>query len=113
MRFLMLYKPGKRPGPPSPEYMAVVEKFIEDATKAGVLVLTGGLEAASKAARIRFSAGKATVTDGPFAESKELVGGFAIIQAQSKEQAVETAIRFLKVAGDGEVEVRGLMGEEE
>jgi hypothetical protein len=113
MRFMMLYKPDGRPGPPSPEYMAMMEKLIEDETKSGVLVLTGGLEAASKAARVRLSGGKATVTDGPFTESKELVGGFAIIQAKSREEAVEVARRFLKVAGDGEVEVRGFMGGEE
>jgi hypothetical protein len=55
---------------------------------------------------VRLSNGKLTVTDGPFTESKELIGGFALIQAKSKEEAIELTKRFLKVAGDGEVEVR-------
>ena len=80
--------------------------LIEDMTKAGVLLATEGCQPSSKGARVRLSKGKLTVTDGPFAETKELIGGFAIIQAKSKEEAIEWTKRFLKVAGDGESEIR-------
>jgi hypothetical protein len=60
----------------------------------------------AKGARVRLSSGKFTVTDGPFAEAKEIVGGFALIRANSKEEAIEHTKKFLKVAGDGESEIR-------
>ena len=80
--------------------------FIEEMTKSGALLATEGCQPSSKGARVRLSKGKLTVTDGPFAETKELIGGFAIIQANSKEEAIELTKRFLKVAGDGESEIR-------
>jgi hypothetical protein len=107
MRFLCLYKSGKKEGvPPSQQEMAEMGKLIEDMTKAGVLLSTEGCQPSSKGARIRFSDGKFTVTDGPFTETKELVGGFALIQVKSKEEAVEWTKRFLEVAGGGESEIR-------
>ena len=111
MRFMIMYTPDKKPaGPPSPGHMAEMEKFIDQEIKAGVLITTGGLQASAKGARVRLADGKLTLTDGPFAEAKEVVGGFAIIQAESKEEAVEASRRFLKVAGDGVCEVRGMEG---
>jgi len=72
---------------------------------AGVLVMTGGLQRASRSTRVRMAAGNFTATDGPFAETKEVIDGFALVNAKSKEEAVEIARRFMTVAGDGEGEV--------
>jgi len=80
--------------------------LIEDHMKAGTLVATEGCMPSALGARVRLSNGKLNVTDGPFTEAKEVVGGFAILQANSKEHAVELAKEFLKVAGDGECEIR-------
>lgn len=107
MRFLCLYKPSQQEGvPPTPETMAAMGKLIEEMTKAGVLLATEGCQPTSKGARVRLAEGKFTVTDGPFTEAKEIVGGFAMIQAESKEEAIQWTKRFLKVAGDGESEIR-------
>jgi hypothetical protein len=107
MKFLGLYRPAAPEGtPPSQETMAEMGKLIEEMTKAGVLLATEGCMPSSKGARVRYTGGKFTVTDGPFTESKELVAGFALFQVKSKEEAVEWTKRFLKVAGDGENEIR-------
>jgi hypothetical protein len=71
-----------------------------------VLLATDGLLPTSLGARVRRSAGKVTVSDGPFTEAKEVIGGFAIVQLNSKEEAVELAKHFLAIAGDGEREIR-------
>lgn len=107
MRFLCLYKSSKPEGtPPTQQEMAEMGKLIEEQMKSGVLLATEGCLPSAKGARIRRSQGKFIVTDGPFTESKEVVGGFALIQAKSKEEAIEHVKRFLKVAGDGETEIR-------
>ena len=76
--------------------------------KAGFLLATEGCLPSALGARVRISGGKVTVTDGPFTEAKEVVGGFAILRANSKEEAVEMAKNFLQVVGDGECELRQL-----
>jgi hypothetical protein len=86
--------------------MVEMGKLIEDMTKAGVLLATEGCLPSSKGARVRYSGGKFTVTDGPFTETKELVAGFALFEVKSKEEAIEWTKRFLKVAGEGESEIR-------
>jgi hypothetical protein len=107
MKFLCIYKPAKAEGtPPTEQEMAEMGKLIESATKAGWLVATEGCLPSAQGARVRLSQGKFSVTDGPFTESKELVAGFAIILAKSKDEAKELTRTFLKVAGDGEVEIR-------
>jgi hypothetical protein len=106
MRFLTIYKTAETGAPPSTEHMAKMGQLIEEMTKAGVLLATEGCLPSSKGARVRLSNGKLTVTDGPFTESKEVIGGFALIQAKSKEDAIELTKRFLRVAGDGESEIR-------
>ena len=109
MRFLSLYKPGKEAsGPPSQEHMAAMGKLIDEMTKAGTLISTEGCQPSSKGARVRISGGTLTVTDGPFAEAKELVGGFALLQVKSKEEAIALTKHFLEVMGEGECEVRQL-----
>jgi hypothetical protein len=108
MRFLCLYKPGKPERPPTEQEMAEMGKLIEESMKAGWLIATEGCLPSAAGARVRLSGGKFTVTDGPFSETKELVGGFAIIQATSKQEAIEHARYFLQVAGGGETEIRQL-----
>ena len=99
--------------PPDPKLMAAIGKHSEEMTKAGVLLETGGLLPRSKGARVRAAGGKLTVTDGPFIESKELLGGYGILQAGSKEEAVELGKAFMKIHVDvlgasyeGELEIR-------
>jgi hypothetical protein len=107
MRFMTLYKPGRESdGPPSEHTVAAVGRLIEEMAKAGVLLATDGLQPSSKGARVRISNGRLTVTDGPFTETKELIGGYAIIQVDSKEEAIELTKRFLSVMGEGESEIR-------
>ena len=109
MRYLCLYKPGKTEGtPPSQEEMSRMGTLIEEAMKAGWLLSTEGCLPSSLGARVRLSDGKYSVTDGPFAETKELIGGFAIIQANSKQEAIEHTKYFLQTAGGGETEIRQL-----
>jgi hypothetical protein len=106
MRFLSLYKPGKEGVPPSQHEMDNMGRMIEEWTKAGVLLATEGLLPSSQGARVRYNEGKYAVSDGPFAEAKELVGGYAILEAKSKAEAIELAKRFLAVVRQGECEVR-------
>lgn len=107
MRFLCLYKPAEAEGTaPQPDEMMKMGQLINEMTQAGVLLATEGCLPSVKGARVRRENGTFTVTDGPFTESKELVAGFAIIQAASKAEAVHWAKRFLEVAGDGESEIR-------
>jgi hypothetical protein len=107
MRFLCLYKPAKAEGtPPSEKEMAEMGKLIEDSMKSGKLLATEGCLPSALGARVRLSGGKFNVVDGPFTESKELVAGFALVQARTKAEAIEFIKDFLKVAGDGETEMR-------
>jgi hypothetical protein len=108
MRFLSIYKSKERGVPPTEEEMRQMGALIEDAMKAGWLLGTEGCLPSALGARVRNSNGSLTVVDGPFTESKEIVGGFAIIQANSKEEAVEHVKNFLKVVGEGECELRQL-----
>lgn len=107
MKFLCIYKPAKKEGtPPTQQEMDQMGKLIEEWTKSGVLLATEGCLPSALGARVRQSNGKVTVKDGPFTESKEIVGGFALIRVNSKEEAVERTKTFLGIAGDGETEIR-------
>ncbi len=106
MKFLSIYKTAERNTPPTQQEMAVMDKLIEEGFKAGWLLATEGCLPSALGARVRRSSGNITVTDGPFTESKEVVGGFAILKANSKEEAIQLTKHFLKVAGDGECELR-------
>jgi hypothetical protein len=92
--------------PPSQELMEKMGKFVEEVTKAGVMLATDGLQPSSKGKRVRLAGGKVTVTDGPFTESKELIASYALLQVKSMEEAVEWTTRFLKALGQGECELR-------
>ena len=106
MRFLSIFTAAERNTPPSQEHVARMEKLIEESMKAGTLVATEGCLPSALGARVRRTGDRITVTDGPFTESKELVAGFALLEAGSKEEAIELARQFLDVAGDGQCELR-------
>ncbi|MBV8437952.1 MAG: hypothetical protein JOY95_10615 [Silvibacterium sp.] len=107
MKYLCIYKPAKPEGvPPTPEEMARMGALIEEGLKSGELIATEGCMPSALGARVRRTDGKFTVVDGPFTEAKEVIGGFALISANSKAEAIESAKNFMNVAGDGEVEVR-------
>jgi hypothetical protein len=108
MRFLSVYKTVERNAPPSQEEMARMGKLIEEGMKAGYLLAVEGCMPSSGGARVRLSNGKVTVTDGPFTESKEVIGGLAILRANSRAEAIKHVKDFLGVAGDGECELRQL-----
>ena len=95
-------------GPPSPELMTEMGKLVEESTKSGVLVTTGGLN--PRGTRLRLENGTFSVTDGPFIEAKELLGGFAVIQVNTLEEAIEWSKRFRQIVGDGESEIVQLFG---
>jgi hypothetical protein len=103
MRFMMIVKADpsfEAGGPPNPALIAAVGKLSEEMTRSGVLLQSGGLLPSSKGARVRASGGKMTVTDGPFAETKELIGGFAILEASSKEEAIRLGKEFMQLHVD-------------
>ena len=113
MQFLV-YDPNYNPeaaAPPTPELMAEMGQFMGEAIQAGALVATGALQ--PKGTRLRLSGGKFTVTDGPFIELKELMGGWAVIRANSLEEAIEWCKRFRKIVGDGESEIVQVFGPED
>jgi hypothetical protein len=90
--------------------MAEMGKLIEESMKAGTLLSTGGLLPLSKGgARIRCSEGNVTIVDGPFTEAKEVIAGFAILQANSREEAIEMVRKFHKIGGDGESELHQIL----
>ena len=119
MRFLSIYRTKESNEPPSPQHMAEMGKLIEEMTKAGVLLGTEGCAPSSKGARVRRSGEKLTVTDGPFTEAKEIVGGYAQFELKSKEEAIEGAVRFMELhkkhwpGWEGETEVRQMFGPED
>ncbi len=113
MKFLCIYKPSKTEGTrPTEEEMERMGKLVEEWFKSGRLLATEGCLPSALGARVRRSGGKFTVTDGPFTEAKEIIGGFAIIQAASKQEAIQYTKEFLDVAGDGETEIRQVWAED-
>jgi hypothetical protein len=110
MRFIVLVKADKNSEAgvmPSEQLMADMVKFNDELVKAGMMLAGEGLHPSSKGARIHYAGAKRTVVDGPFAEAKELVAGFWMIQAKSKEEAIEWMKRVPFV--EGEVEIRPVM----
>jgi len=92
--------------PPSRKLIEKMGKFIEEITKAGVMLSTDGLQPSSKGKRVRLANGKFTVIDGPFTESKELIASYALFQVTSMDEALHWTKRFLAVLGKGECELR-------
>jgi hypothetical protein len=106
MRFLSIYKNVERNAPPSQEEIAKMGKLIEEGVRAGELLSVEGCMPSATGARMRLHSGKLSVTDGPFTETREVIGGFAIIRANSKQHALEIVKKFLLIAGEGECELR-------
>jgi hypothetical protein len=112
MRFMMIVKHAEKQGPPPQALMDAIAKLVEEEAKAGTMIGNGGLTPTAQGARVRLSDGKVTVTDGPFAETKEVIGGYAQFELKSKEEAVKSAVRFMELhkkhwpGWEGETEVR-------
>jgi len=114
MRYLTFIRSSEsyRDTPPPPALMEAMGAFIGRCTKDGTLVETGGLRPSRDGARVRLAKGKITVTDGPFSESKEVIGGWAILEAKSKAEALRVATEFMELhrkhwpGFEGESEVR-------
>jgi hypothetical protein len=107
MKFVSIWKPD-RPvwtAEPDEEHMVAMGQLIEELMSAGVLLDTGGVSDGGSSLRVQRSDGMVTVTDGPFAETKEVVGGFAIFKVNSKDEAIALTRRFLEIAGDGTSEL--------
>ena len=109
MRFLSIYKTVERGTPPTQAEMDRMGKLIEEGMKAGWLIATEGVHSGAPGVRIHKNAGgKVTVTDGPFAETKEVIGGYALLKAASKDEVVELTRRFLSVVNQGTCEIHEL-----
>jgi hypothetical protein len=112
MRFLSIIKANEAQGQPPQALMDAIDRFIATSLQDGTLVQTGGLARSSAGARVRISASRLTVTDGPFAEAKEVVGGYAMLEAPSREKAIESTVAFMRLHLDhwpewqGECELR-------
>jgi len=119
MRFMMIVKHAEKQGPPPKQLMDAIAKAAEDAAKSGTMLGSGGLGPTALGARVRLSGGQIKVTDGPFTEAKEVVGGFAQFELKSKEEAVKAAIDFMELhkkhwpGWEGETEVRQMFGPED
>ena len=108
MRFLSVFTHEANPSPPNPEMMAKMGALIEVGMKEGWLIATEGIQFGEKGVRVQARRGKVTVTDGPFSEAKEVIGGYALLEAPSFDAVVALTRRFLTVAGDGTCEIHQL-----
>jgi hypothetical protein len=109
MRILGLLKAdesSERGDMPSPELISRMGEFMQEVSKAGILLGTDGLKPSAYGKRVSLSDGRISVTDGPFTESKELVASYALFDVKTMEEAVEWCTRFLKVLGEGQCELR-------
>jgi hypothetical protein len=119
MKFMMLVKHAENQGTPPKELMDAMAKIGQEAVKSGAMVESGGLAPTARSTRVRLSGGQISAIDGPFTEAKEIVGGFAILQYNSKEEAIEGAKHFMELhkkhwpGWEGETEVRQVCGPEE
>ena len=95
--------------PPRPELYEEMGKFVEEAVNAGVIVATGGIAPTVEGTKITLNDGVFTIVDGPFAEAKELVGGWALMECRDRDEAIEWSKRFVAVLGEGEVRIRPVM----
>ena len=116
MRFLSMIRIQENTGQvPSEQLMSDMGKLIEEMTRTGRLISTAGLRPTAEGVRVRLRRGRLSRVDGPFTETKEVIGGYAVLEAKSKDEAIELTERFLKIHGeewDIECEVRQLDGPE-
>jgi hypothetical protein len=119
MRFMMLVKSAENSGPPPASLMEAIGKMAEEEIKAGRMLGSGGLMPTAQSVRVRLSGGRISVVDGPFAEAKEVIGGYAQFEFKTKQEATESAVRFMELhkqhwpGWEGETEVRQIFGPEE
>jgi hypothetical protein len=115
MKFMMIVKHKEGQGFPPKELIDEITKMSQEAAKSGALLHNGGLLPTATGARVRLSNGKLSVVDGPFTEAKEIIGGFAIFELKSREEALEGAVNFMELhkkywpGWEGETEVRQMM----
>ncbi len=119
MKFMMLVKTAESSGPPPKELMDAIAKLSEEAVKAGTMLGAGGLAPTAQSTRVRLSGGQVKVMDGPFTETKEVLGGYAQFELKSKEEAIEGAVHFMELhrkhwpGWEGETEIRQIFGPED
>ena len=111
MRYFCIFKPDpKNVGKmPSPEQMAATGQLIGEMAKSGTLLATEGFQPNASDVKVRYSNGQLSVVDGPFTEATEVIGGFALIEAKSRDEVIEHAARFLRAVGGGESEIHQLL----
>jgi hypothetical protein len=105
MRFISIFTHEPNDRPPTEADMAKMGQFIEESMKAGWLIATEGVHFGTTGIKVEKNAGKVLVTDGPFAETKEVLGGYALLQAASREEVVQFTRRFLDIVGQGTCEI--------
>lgn len=116
MKFMMIVKHKEGYGFPPKELMEAIAKLSEEDVKSGALVNSGGLKPTDTGARVRLTGGKVTVIDGPFTETKEIIGGYAQFELKSREEAIQGAVQFMELhkkfwpGWEGETEVREMYG---
>lgn len=119
MKFMMIVKHKENQGFPPKELMEAIGKLSEEAVRSNTMLGSGGLCSTASGASVRLSGGKITVKDGPFTEAKEIIGGYAQFELKSKEEAVQSAIKFMELheqywpGWEGETEIRQMMGPED
>ena len=112
MRFMWMFKGEKPPEPGDvacKQNLPEMKKLLGELKRTGVLISSEGLEGSENGARVKFTRGKYSVVDGPFAEAKELIAGVCVVEVGSKQEAMGLARKFLEIAGDGESEIRQVM----
>jgi hypothetical protein len=115
MRYMMIVKHAENQGPPPKELMDAIAKLSQEESTARTMIGVGGLGPTAQGARVRLSGGQVTVIDGPFTEAKEIIGGYAQFELNSKQEAIESAVRFMELHNkhwpgwEGETEVRPMM----
>jgi hypothetical protein len=116
MRFMTLVRHAENSGPPPPKFMEAMAKLSEEASKGGTMLQAGGLAPTAMSNRVRLANGKVTVIDGPFAETREVVGGFAVFEVESKQEMIDATVKFMELhrehwpGWEGETEVRQVFG---
>lgn len=119
MKFMMLVRHPENSGMPPQELMEAIGKLSEDAAKAGTMIASGGLAPTAQSTKVRVSGGEIQVIDGPFTESKEVIGGYAQFELPSKEAALKGAVEFMELhrkfwpGWEGETEIRQMFGPED
>lgn len=115
MKFMMLVKSSEKNGPPPPALMEAIGRISAEAAQNGTMIGGGGLAPTALGARVRVSGGKVSVIDGPFTEAKEILGGYAQFELNSKQEAIDAAVKFMELhrqhwpGWEGETEIRQLL----